>query len=211
MTGHIVEKCYKLHGYPPGHKLHGKNKGITATVTQSRALSDGDHEEDSTESMMLTRSQYQQLLSLLHSNETSSVMASLSVTQPSSSSPNPYVSNSRVSGMATCFSTSIHSSSPTYISLWIIDTGATDHMICCTSLFTYITTTISCQVKLPNGQDVPVTHIGVIRLSKHLVLNHVLCVPSFNFNLLSAKKLTQHHSCCLIFLSNACSFQDLAS
>ena len=59
MTGHIVEKCYKLHGYPPGHKLHGKNKGITATVTQSRALSDDDYEEDSKESMMLTRSQYQ--------------------------------------------------------------------------------------------------------------------------------------------------------
>jgi hypothetical protein len=211
MTGHIAEKCYKLHGYPPGHKLHGKNKGIAATVTQSRALSDDDHEEDSTESMMLTRSQYQQLLSLLYSKETSSAMALLSVTQPSSSSPNPHVSNSRVSGMATCFSTSTHSSSPTHISPWIIDTGATDHMICCTSLFTSITATVSYQVKLPNGQDVPVTHIGVVRLSKHLVLNHVLCVPSFNFNLLSAKKLTQHHSCCLIFLSNACFFQDLAS
>jgi hypothetical protein len=137
-------------------------------------------------------------------------MASLSVTQPSSSSPNPHVSNSRVSGMATCFSTSTHSSSPTHISPWIIDTGVMDHMIYCTSLFTSITATVSYQVKLPNGQDVPVTHIGVVRLSKHLVLNHVLCVPSFNFNLLSAKKLTQHHSCCLIFLSNACFFSGLS-
>jgi hypothetical protein len=84
-------------------------------------------------------------------------------------------------------------------------------MICCTSLFTSITTTVTYQVKLPNDQDVPVTHIGVVRLSEHLVLTHVLCVPSFNFNLLSAKYLTQHHSCCLIFLSNACFFQDLAS
>jgi len=211
MIGHIAKKCYKLHGYPPSHKLHGKNKGIAATVTQSRALSDDDHEEDSIESMMLTRSQYQQLLSLLHSKKTSSAMASLSITQPYSSSPNPHVSNSCVSGMATCFSTSTYSSSPMHISPWIIDTGATDHMICCTFLFTSITATVSIQVKLPNGQDVPVTHIGVVRLSKHLVLNHVLCVPSFNFNLLSAKKLTQHNSCCLILLSNACFFQDLAS
>ena len=145
MTGHIAKKCYKLHGYPPGHKLHTRNnsKSIAATVTQSRALFDDDHEEDSTESMMLTRSQYQQLLSLLHSKETSSAMASLSVTQPSSSTSNPHVSNSRVSGMATCFSTRTHSSSHTHISPWIIDTGATDHMICCTSLFTSITTTVS--------------------------------------------------------------------
>jgi len=114
-------------------------------------------------------------------------MALLSVTQPSSSSPNPQVNNSCVSGMATCFSRSTHSSHPTHISPWIIDTGVTDHMICCTSLFTSITATITYQVKLPNGQDVPVTHIGVVRLSEHLVLTHVLCVPSFNFNLLSAK------------------------
>ncbi|KAF8083515.1 hypothetical protein N665_0768s0002 [Sinapis alba] len=25
MTGHIVQKCYKLHGYPPGHKLYNTN------------------------------------------------------------------------------------------------------------------------------------------------------------------------------------------
>ncbi|CAA7054271.1 unnamed protein product [Microthlaspi erraticum] len=24
LLGHIVQKCYKLHGYPPGHKLHGQ-------------------------------------------------------------------------------------------------------------------------------------------------------------------------------------------
>ena len=25
VTGHTIEKCYKLHGYPPGYKLKGKN------------------------------------------------------------------------------------------------------------------------------------------------------------------------------------------
>ena len=192
MTGHVADKCYKLHGYPPGHKLHTRNNGksIAATVTQFRALSDDDNEEDSTESMMLTRTQYQQLISLLPSKETSSAMASLYVTQPSSSTSNPHVSNSRIYGMATCFSVYTRPSSHTHNSPWIIDIGATDHMICCTSLFTSITAIVSYQVKLPNGQEVPVTHIGVVRLSKHLVLHHVLCVPSFNFNLLSAKQLT---------------------
>ena len=192
---------------PPGHKLHTRNtsKSIAATVTQYQEHTDNDHAEDSSESMMLTRNQYQQLLSLLHSKETSSAMAS------SSSTPNPLVSDSRVSGMHTCLNIRTHPSPQPLESPWIIDTGATDHMICCTSLFTSITATVSYHVTLPNGHAVPVTHIGVVRLSKDLILHHVLCVPSFNFNLLSAKQLTHHHSCCLIFLSTFCFFQDLTS
>jgi hypothetical protein len=41
---------------------------------------------------------------------------------------------------------------------WIIDTGATDHMINSVSLFTSITATISTKVKLPNGNFALVTH-----------------------------------------------------
>ncbi|KAB5524572.1 hypothetical protein DKX38_022321 [Salix brachista] len=95
MTGHVADKCYKLLGYPPGHKLHTRNTGksIAATVTQYQEHTDNDHEEDSSESMMLTRNQYQQLLSLLHSKETSSAMAS-----SSTPTPNTPVNDSRVSG-----------------------------------------------------------------------------------------------------------------
>uniref|UniRef100_A0A803QH13 Polyprotein n=1 Tax=Cannabis sativa TaxID=3483 RepID=A0A803QH13_CANSA len=30
MLGHIMAKCYKLHGYPPGHKFYGKNPSKVA-------------------------------------------------------------------------------------------------------------------------------------------------------------------------------------
>ncbi|KAF5453563.1 hypothetical protein F2P56_028460, partial [Juglans regia] len=210
MTGHNVDKCYKLKGYPPGHKLHGKTRNFAAAANNSRTLSEDNHEDEPTESMALTKNQYQQLLALLHPKDTSSSMASLSIAQPSPSSSSNHVSTSRISGMITCASshTQIHNS---HTSPWIIDTGATDHMICCSSLFTSITATVCYQVKLPNGETVPVTHTGVVRLSENLVLHHVLCVPSFHFNLLSAKQLAQHNSCCLIFLSNSCFLQDLAS
>jgi len=33
MTGHTVQRCYKIHGYPPGHKLH-KGKRLAASVSQ---------------------------------------------------------------------------------------------------------------------------------------------------------------------------------
>ena len=109
--------------------------------------------------MVLTKGQYNQLLALLHSKDTSSAIATMSVTQPS---PSPqHVTNSKVAGMVTCFSTQTHTTP------WIIDTGATDHMICCPFLYSSITTTISSSVKLPNGAAIPVTHIGVVHLSEN--------------------------------------------
>lgn len=84
-------------------------------------------------------------------------------------------------------------------------------MVCSTSYLSSITTRVSYTVKLPNGAEVPVTHIGNVQVTENLLLTIVLCVPSFTFNLLSAKKLAESLSYCLIFLSNLCFIQDLAS
>ena len=91
---------------------------------------------------------------------------------------------------------------------WVIDTGATDHIVHYVHLFTNFTA-ISIDVELPNGETAMVSHIGSISLSATLVLHNVLCVPSFSFNLLSVSQLTQSFSCCLIFLANLCFIQDL--
>jgi hypothetical protein len=91
---------------------------------------------------------------------------------------------------------------------WIIDTGATDHMINCPSLFTTITAVVSSFVKLPNGSVVPVTHIGTVFISDNLILTEVLCVP-FSFNLISASKIIKFLKACLIFLAGFCFIQNL--
>ena len=93
--------------------------------------------------------------------------------------------------------------------IWILDTGATDHIVHSLSLFTHITSSISTFVQLPNGEKVIVTHIGTIQVTPTLKLENVLCVPSFNFNLISVSKLTKTLSCCLVFLSTLCFIQDL--
>jgi hypothetical protein len=81
---------------------------------------------------------------------------------------------------------------------WIVDTGATDHMICSTS-FSLPSLLLCPRVKLLNGAITSVTHIGNVKISDSLILTGVLCVPSFNFNLISASKLIKHLHCCLIF------------
>ena len=85
---------------------------------------------------------------------------------------------------------------------WILDTRATDHMVHSVSQLTTITSIVHSCVYLPNGEKVVVTHIGTMQISPTLTLTDVLCVPSFNFNLISVSQLTKHKFCCLIFLGD---------
>lgn len=61
---------------------------------------------------------------------------------------------------------------------WVTNIGATDHIVHSIHLLTDFTA-INCMVDLPNGETALETHIGFICLSKNLILNNVLCVPSF--------------------------------
>lgn len=92
---------------------------------------------------------------------------------------------------------------------WVLDVGATDHIICSFSLLITITSLTQCVFELPDGENAQVTHIGLIRVCATLVLENVLCAPSFSFNLLSISKLTWPY--CLVFLSQFCFIQDLLS
>ena len=93
---------------------------------------------------------------------------------------------------------------------WAMDTGASDHIICSISLFQSYTIVSHYVVELPNGELAHVTHIGTVKLLASLILEHVLCVPSFSFNLLFVSQLTQKLPLCLVFLSQFCFIQDLS-
>ena len=93
---------------------------------------------------------------------------------------------------------------------WVIDTGDTNHMVHSINLFPSITTTLNTFVNLPNGESALVTHIGTVKITDNLILYNVLCVPSFNFNLISVSQLAKSTLCCLIFFGNVCFIQDLA-
>ena len=77
-------------------------------------------------------------------------------------------------------------------------------MVCSLSIFSSFHKSAPTLVHLPNGNTASVTHIGSIVLSPDLVLDNVLYVPSFTFNLISTSKLTSAGDIGLIFLSNKC-------
>ena len=93
---------------------------------------------------------------------------------------------------------------------WIIDIGATDHMVRSVSQLTTITSIVNTYVYLPNGNQALDTHVGTVHISSTLVLKDVLCVLSFGFNLILVSKLAKTLFCCLIFFGNCCFIQDLA-
>ena len=93
---------------------------------------------------------------------------------------------------------------------WVLDTSAIDQIICLVSLLTSITSLTQYVFELPNGESAQVTHMGSVRLSANLILENVLYVPSFSFNLLSISKLPQKLPYCLVFLSQFCFIQDLS-
>lgn len=92
---------------------------------------------------------------------------------------------------------------------WVINTGASDHIVCLMTLLHSLTSVTNCIVELPNGEFAQVTYIGSIQLLATLIIHNVLYVPSFSFNLLYVSKLTQKLSYCLVFLAQYCFIQDL--
>ncbi|CAN1170518.1 Retrovirus-related Pol polyprotein from transposon RE2 [Linum perenne] len=92
--------------------------------------------------------------------------------------------------------------------VWVVDSGATDHIAYSIDFLDHYQTVSNSFVSLPNGSSVPITHIGSIVCNKNLVLQNVLIIPSFRFNLLSVSKLSAQNSCVAIFSTASCVFQD---
>src|SRR5262249_28180384 len=100
------------------------------------------------------------------------------------------LSSTNFSGFHSCFN-----SLSSHIVSRIVDTGATDHICCSLSLFSSYTAVQNVFVTLPNGQQVPITHVGTVPISHSLVVHSVLFAPSFSVNLLSITQLTQKSHC----------------
>jgi len=63
-------------------------------------------------------------------------------------------------------------------------------------------------VKLPNGNQVIANYSGSVFINQDHVLDNVLYIPNFTFNLLSVTKLIDNLSCVIIFYSNGCHIND---
>jgi hypothetical protein len=218
-----------LHGYPPGFKSNKPKVPFSSAhqVQGSHLESEFQNSQNNQSiqshlqapSLSFTQTQCEQLLALLKPSNPDNHASALQVGNNSVNQDNIFSTMSGIHNFSSnsfdFFSHSVFSVIHSQIfqvasshshdhNQWIIDNGATNHMVGSISFLTTITAVVSTQVKLPNGQFAAVTHIGTIRISNDLILTDVLCIPSFSFNLLCASKLTKSLCCCLIFFASFC-------
>ena len=113
-----------------------------------------------------------------------------------------------MTGITTCLMTN------SIIQDWIVDSGATHHIIANKQLLTRIhelTKSQMNQVHLPTGDKVTVSHIGETPIFDSEVVRSVLHVSDFKFSLLSVSKITRELNCFVFFYPDFCVFQDLCS
>ncbi|RVW31819.1 Retrovirus-related Pol polyprotein from transposon RE1 [Vitis vinifera] len=202
VLGHTIDKCYEPHGYPPRYKPRSKNSMGEAQAHQiTFVVSDniGSASSDATLGA-LASNQCQQLIALLSSQLHRSTTVTLESQEQGASSGSNFLGKYYFS------SSFSHNSIPP--NSWVLDTGATHHV--CISLHLFKTSLLSrnSNVTLPNGHFVPITRIGSIELFTGLVVDDVLYVLQFRFNLFSISALTQFHHCSVHFLSESCLIQD---
>jgi hypothetical protein len=114
--------------------------------------------------------------------------------------------NASSSSLISLGNTCLHSSSSPS---WVIDSGASDHMISNSSLLSHISSTCSPSfVTIANVTNTSVQGKGTITTSD-LTLSDVLYLSLFPFNLLSVHKLTLALNCSVAFYPSHCEFQDL--
>lgn len=196
MQGHMEGNCFKLHGYPPDWKF--KKKGAGNNNNAYNVQAEGvrgkgkDHlvPDDLPRAPQLTTDQHGHIMKMLDGNvSTANVMANMAgmVQTPMS----------KIAGLK-----------------WIIDSGATNHMISSLDVLHDVHTVKTKQnrkVHLPNGDVTLVTHSGSCTLTETGELHDVLFVPEFHYNLLSISKVTKELNCFVSFYIGFCLFQDLST
>jgi hypothetical protein len=152
LLGHTIEKCYKLHGYPPRYKFT-KGKQISSANQVSECSMSQPQPQ-----LPITSDQCQQLLALLRAKVADDILV------PPAPNDNQDHLFSEMTGNPFCFSAfqthnlegkhSVFSSQSLFqLAIhnshrypWVIDTGATDHIVCSVSFLTSITSLVTKKV-----------------------------------------------------------------
>lgn len=95
-------------------------------------------------------------------------------------------------------------------SLWLLDTGATHHVCCSSTLFNTLTPLNNAYITLPNSNKVIIQSIGTVILTPTITLTSMFFVPDFSYNLISVSALTTSNSCQVSFTHNSCIIEDIS-
>ncbi|KAK2448054.1 hypothetical protein QL285_007356 [Trifolium repens] len=190
---HIVDNCYRKHGFPPNY---GRNASVNNTAAEDQDNDDNkSYKGIGNETYSFTKDQYEKLINLLQTNSASGA---------SSSAAQVNAVHHHHSGIAYSLSNSTYGS-------WIIDSGANDHICSNLALLDKHHDIAPIQVKMANGTISYANVAGTVKLFDDFFVHNVLLVPEFSLNLISVPKLTQNSSCTVVFKDLYCFIQERKS
>ncbi|XP_019255165.1 PREDICTED: uncharacterized protein LOC109233756 [Nicotiana attenuata] len=244
IKGHSKENCYKIIGYPQDDKTKRKGGAgaYNAMVESSYGVTlHNNHASQDRAMQHMPMHQGNQFVNQASEGLQGQGISSTQKQESSSSSQSQASANSASQGGGFPFikeqydqimqilntgpslptqanaagtDTALLASSNSQEQEWIIDTGATNHMVSNVDLLTKSSLTTPSKprrVLLPNGDVTQVTQIGDSHISDRSTIKEVLYVPQFKFNLLSVSKVTRELRCFASFYPDFCVFQDLFS
>jgi len=88
--------------------------------------------------------------------------------------------------------------------VWILDTGATNHVTHDLSQFSSFYKIKPITIRLPNNSTIVDEFAGTKIFSDSLIIFNVLYIPEFSFNIISVQTLTKDSNCKLIFSCEQC-------
>lgn len=186
IAGHSIERCFKIHGFPPGFKGNRDRKVASLSHTDQPNVQDTQ-----TGSAPVTMDQYNHLLELINKQTLNTSEAT------------------GVSGHALLAGKCLMSS---FSDEWLLDSGATDHITNSINDFQDFkcVTDNDSHITIPDGRKIQVTHIGTVILSSDITLLNVLLVPEFKYKLISVNKLCKDMHSNLYFSDDKCYLQALS-
>ncbi|CAM8921226.1 unnamed protein product [Rhodiola kirilowii] len=198
-NGHLKEQCYKLHGYPSGHRLH---KGKNVWADNGQRLSSANSVGTSNNSQASPASSVGSSGSFT-AEQVSQIWNMIKQQHPSTAETGE--GQCHMAGICNLVLNSFAKH------CWIINSGVTDHFVCDQNLLSNVhQLPKKCHISLPNGNTIVVHSAGTYHLSPGLVLYDVMIAPEFKYNLLSVSKLVKDSSLTVIFTKDKCLVQDLA-
>ncbi|XP_030943722.1 uncharacterized protein LOC115968456 [Quercus lobata] len=171
LQGHTVEKCYKLHGYPPSYKAKGKASLANQVSAHLDSQDSFLHAQPQTQ-FPFTSDQYQKILAMIGASpqESQNSVAMANNVSFASQATTPLsgidiLPHDVFGSKHSIFFAKVINRIAFESHVWVIYIGASDHIVCSVSMLTSITSISHCVVKLPNGESATITHVGTIQLS----------------------------------------------
>ncbi|RVW82457.1 hypothetical protein CK203_049005 [Vitis vinifera] len=96
-----------------------------------------------------------------------------------------------------------------YRGVWLLDSGATDHMTFTAMDFTTTSLPRRTNIANANGVTSPVTGAGTMTSSPKLQLHNTLFVSSLSHKLLSVSQVTSDLNCIVLMYPTFCLLQDI--